>query len=110
MPNKNKAQTYPSEFKESSVKLALESKQSIAQTARDLGIKVNTLYTWIDKYSKIKGSVTRNDEHIYDEVRRLKKELSKVTQERDLLKKELSKVTQERDLLKKVAAYFAKDS
>jgi transposase len=91
-----KQQSYPSEFKESSVKLAIESKQPIAQTARELGLKVNTLYTWIDKYTKASSPVARSDEHIYDEVKRLKKELSKVTQERDLLKK--------------VAAYFAKDS
>ena len=38
----------------------------------------------------------RSDEHLYDEVKRLKKELIRVTQERDLLKK--------------AAAYFAKDS
>jgi transposase len=29
----------------------------------------------------------RNDEHIYDENKRLKKELAKMTMERDLLKK-----------------------
>ena len=47
-----KHQAYSSEFKESSVKLAIESKQPISQTAKDLGIKANTLYTWVDKYSK----------------------------------------------------------
>ena len=31
--------------------------------------------------------MTRTDEHLYDELRRLKKELARVTQERDLLKK-----------------------
>ena len=38
----------------------------------------------------------RTDEHLYDEVKRLKKELIRVTQERDLLKN--------------AAAYFARDS
>ena len=38
---------YSAEFKERAVKLAVESDQSIAQTARDLGINENTLYTWI---------------------------------------------------------------
>ena len=38
---------YPAEFKERAVKLAVESEQSIAQTARDLGVKENTLHTWI---------------------------------------------------------------
>ena len=58
------------------------------QTARELGVNENTLHTWIHKYSPPKKSTTQTgDEHIYDELKRLKKELSKVTQERDLLKK-----------------------
>lgn len=90
-----KHQIYSSEFKASSVKLAIESSRPIAQTAKELGVNKNTLYTWIDKYSKPKEKAMRTDEHLYDEVKRLKKELIRVTQERDLLKK--------------AAAYFAKD-
>ena len=33
---------YPAAFKERAVKLAVESEQPIAQTARDLGINENT--------------------------------------------------------------------
>jgi len=95
MSDKNK-KLYSSEFRESSVKLAIESKVPIAQTAKELGVNKNTLYTWIDKYSKPKEPTMRTDEHIYDENKRLKKELARVTQERDLLKK--------------AAAYFAKES
>jgi transposase len=97
MSNKQQ-KLYSSEFKESAIKLALEPGKSIAQTAVDLGIKKNTLYTWIHKYREPKKlSVSaNNNEHIYDEVKRLKKELARVTQERDLLKK--------------AAAYFAKES
>jgi transposase len=90
-----KPNSYTSEFKESAVKLAVESDQPIAQTARDLGLNPNTLHTWISKYSKPKTAIERTDEHIYDEVKRLKKELARVTQERDLLKK--------------ATAYFAKE-
>ena len=75
--------------------LALESDQPIAQTARELGINPNTIHTWINKYSKPKTAVARTDEHIYDENKRLKKELARMTQERDLLKK--------------ATAYFAKE-
>lgn len=50
----------------------------------------------MDKYSKPKESTMRTDEHLYDELKRLKKDLARVTQERDLLKK--------------AAAYFAKES
>lgn len=92
----NKQKVYSSEFKESAVKLANESKVPLAQIARELGINKNNLYNWIEKYSKPKADCKRTDEHIYEEVNRLKKELYRVSQERDLLKK--------------AAAYFAKDS
>ena len=82
-----KQNTYTLEFKESTVKLAIESGQPIAAAARDLGVNVNTLHTWIGKYSKPKKVADRTDEHIYDENKRLKKALAKVTLERDLLKK-----------------------
>ncbi len=44
----------------------------------------------------MKTVANRSDEHIYDEVKRLKKELAKVIQERDLLKK--------------ATAYFARET
>ena len=40
--NQEKPQVYPSEFRESSVNLAIESDQPIAQTARELGVNPNT--------------------------------------------------------------------
>ena len=40
---------YSSEFKQNAVKFAVESDQSVAKTARDLGVNANTLYTWIRK-------------------------------------------------------------
>ena len=51
---KPKVKVYSAEFRESSVKLALDSDLPIAQTARDLGINSNTLHTWINKYSQPK--------------------------------------------------------
>ena len=42
MPDK-KEKPYPLEFKESAVKLAIGSTNPIAQTARELGINVNTV-------------------------------------------------------------------
>ena len=43
---------YSAEFKEHAVKLAVESEQPIAQTARDLGVNENTLHTWIGQYHR----------------------------------------------------------
>ena len=94
---KPKLKIYSAEFRESSVKLALDSDLPIAQTAKDLGVNPNTLHTWINKYSQPKEQtkVVRTDEHLYDELKRLKKENARLTEERDLLKK--------------AAAYFAKE-
>ena len=50
--SQEKPKTYAAEFRASAVKLANESDQPIAQTAKDLGINVNTLHTWIGKYSR----------------------------------------------------------
>jgi transposase-like protein len=63
-------ESYKAEFKENAVKRATES-NNIAQTARELGIKENTLYNWVYKYSRTSETpkVTRSDEHLYDELK-----------------------------------------
>ncbi|PXV73415.1 transposase [Nitrosomonas eutropha] len=47
-----KPKVYTAEFRESSVKLAIESDKPVAQTAREIGVNENTLHTWISKYSR----------------------------------------------------------
>jgi transposase len=85
---------YPAEFKERAVKLAVESEQSIAQTARDLGVNENTLHTWMGKYHRAARQEKQgNDEHLYEELKRLRKENARLKEERAILKK--------------AAAYFA---
>src|SRR6201982_867163 len=85
---------YPAAFKERAVKLAVESEQPIAQTARDLGINENTLHTWIGKYHRIERQEQQgHDEHLYEELKRLRKENARLKEERDIFKK--------------AAAYFA---
>ena len=85
---------YPAEFKERVVKLAVESDQPMAQTARDLGVNENTLYTWVGKYHRAERQEKEvNDEHVYEELKRLQKENARLKEEREILKK--------------AAAYFA---
>jgi len=85
---------YPAAFKERAVKLAVESDQPIAQTARDLGVNENTLHTWSGKYHRAERQEQQvQDAHIYEEVKRLRKENARLKEERDILKK--------------AAAYFA---
>lgn len=95
--NQEKPKVYTAEFRESSVKLAIESDKPVAQLARDIGVNENTLHTWINKYSRPVDNIkaVRTDEHLYEELKRLRKEVAQLTEERDLLKK--------------AAAYFAKE-
>src|SRR5262244_42928 len=66
---------YPAEFKERAVKLAVESAQPIAQTARDLGVNDNTLHTWIGTYHRVARQEQQgNDAHLYEELQRLRKD------------------------------------
>jgi transposase len=84
--SREKPKTYTTEFKVSAVKLANESDQPVTKTAEDLGVNPNTLHTWISKYS----SPQTNDktagtlEPLYEENKRLKKEVLRLTEERDL--------------------------
>ena len=64
-------QKYTAEFKENAVKRANES-SNVAETARELGIKENTLTNWFYQYSRpLKpDKAVRTDEHLYDELKR----------------------------------------
>ena len=78
------------------MKLAVESDLPVSQTAKELGVNKNTLYTWIGQYHRPVKNQSGNvaEEHIYDEVKRLRLETRRLKEERDILKK--------------AAAYFAR--
>lgn len=52
MSEKKKPVEYTAEFRESAVKLAVESAHPISQTAKELGVNKNTLYTWIGQFHR----------------------------------------------------------
>ena len=80
--------TYSAAFKERAVTLAVESEQSLAQPARDLGVNENTLHTWIGKYHRAERQEQQvQDEHLYEELTRLRKENARLKEEWDILKK-----------------------
>ena len=85
-----KRRVFTSEFKRETVQLLQESGRSVKEVARELGIHPNTLYRWRIEYAEDgeeafpgHGSLKSGDE----EVRRLRRELARVKEERDILKK-----------------------
>ncbi len=97
-----KINRYPAEFKESSVKLALESDQPMSQTARELGVIPKSLYSWVSAYSGDNGKSRTSKKPASEEIKNLKKGLARVKLERDILQSAI--------LVKKAAVYFAKDA
>ena len=86
---------YTEEFRSEAVKQITERGHSVADVAGRLGISIHSLYAWQKKLEK--PSATRQVET--DQAAELQR-----------VKSELRRVTEERDILKKAAAYFAKQS
>ena len=85
---------YPEEFKIQAVNQVTEKKLRVADVAAHLGVSTHSLCAWIKRYSKPQAERQQDDDQ-HAELRRLRAELKRVTEERDILKK--------------AAAYFAKE-
>ena len=94
-----KRQSYTAEYKVEAIRLALETGSSTKKAAEALGIPEALLYKWIRRHKAAsegttafpgKGIVSR-DEELFQ------------------LRRELKRVTEERDFLKKTAAFFARE-
>lgn len=86
---------YPEEFKIEAVKQVTEKGHSVSEVATRLGTTTHSLYAWIKRYDPQEPKITDSRDAV--------SELAK-------LKKELQRVTEERDILKKAEVYFASQS
>ena len=75
---------YTEEFKIETVKQVTESGFSAYDVAERLGTTTNSLYNWIRKYGAQSSDYQKASQES-DEIRRLKKELTRVTDERNQL-------------------------
>ena len=86
---------YTDEFKIEAVRQVTERGYSVTEVADRLGVSIHSLYKWVKRLGPESEQYTKERDH----DRELKR-----------LKAELRRVTEERDILKKAAAYFAKES
>ncbi len=89
-------QRYSPEFKDEAVRQVTEKGHSVQEVAARLGVSSHSLYKWV------KAVTPSKDEKRADELLEAKKENLK-------LRSELRRVQEERDILKKAAAYFARE-
>ena len=86
---------YPEEFKIEAVKQVTDRGYKVGEVAKRLGVTTKSLHDWIKRYGDASGqhqTITAQQ----NELRRLKADLRRVTEERDILKE--------------AAVYFASES
>lgn len=86
---------YTDEFKQEAIKQITERGHSVADVASRLGVTAFSLYAWLKKY----GHSPQQAAHVEDQQAEIRR-----------LRAELKRVTEERDILKKATAYFARES
>ena len=91
-----KRKSYSREFKMEAVRLITHKGYSIAEASRSLGVEYSVLRNW-------KKQFEQNPEHAFPGKGRLKPPDEEIRR----LKGQLNRVTEERDILKKALAYFA---
>ena len=89
-----KAVRYPAEFKAEAVKQVTERGHGVVDVAKRLGMSDKSLYLWVRLAQQQQGVGSGENASLKVEVSRLKAELKRVNEERDILKK--------------AATYFAK--
>ena len=87
---------YTEEFRREAIRQVTENGHAVKEVAERLGVSTYSLYEWIRKYGASSGTQASRLANKDDEIRRLRAELKRVTEERNILKK--------------AAAYFAKSS
>ena len=81
-----KSKRYTEEFKREAVKQITEQGYSVADVAQRLGTTTHSLYAWLKKFDEPNPQLSDNADLSAENVR-LKSELRRMTEERDILKK-----------------------
>jgi len=97
MEEKRTRRRFDKEFKTQAVKMVMEGGEVLRKVSKDLGISENTLQNWkraylADKDNSFPGKGYQKPEEA--EITRLRKELARVTEQRDFLKKAVVYFTQ----------------
>jgi transposase-like protein len=83
---------YPKEFRRDAAALVIDQKRTVADVAKELGVVEQTLGNWVRQERIDRGE---------------RQGLS--TDEREELKREVKRLTMERDLLKRSVAFWVKE-
>ena len=85
------------EFKEEAVRQIIDRKYSVAEVSARLGVSAHSLYKWVKAVAP-------------DKTEKQASELLEAKSELLRLRAQLRRVEEERDILKKAAAFFAREA
>lgn len=100
MSKEESRRQFDDEFKREAVRLTTEPGRSLASVARDLGISDTNLWRWRKQLVQSCDAAFPGTGHVSadeEELRRLRRKLADVTEERDILKKALGVFSRRRE-------------
>lgn len=90
---------YTEEFRRSVVDHLLSSGKSLSQVAQEFGVNIWNLRNWKRRYAAqaqpVDGPPPRSKEALVQEIQQLRKELARVSLQRDILKKTMAIVSEQ---------------
>ena len=90
MSDKRVRKQYSKEFKAEAVKLVTEQGMKVTDAAKDLGVSLATLNSWLSKQQQGRRNKTPGSSETIDlakKVRELEQQVKRLTMEREILKK-----------------------
>jgi len=81
---------YPKEFRRDAAALVIDQKRTVADVAKELGIVEQTLGNWVRQERIDRGEREGTTTEVREENARLKREVKRLTMERDLLKRSVA--------------------
>lgn len=90
---------YPREFKVEAVRRVIERGEAAAEVARSLDLEPSLLYGWVRQFKAEAEEAFRGNGNLTSQDEEIRK-----------LRREVAQLREERDILKKATAFFAKES
>ncbi len=81
---------YPKEFRRDAAALVLDQHRTVASVARELGVVEQTLGNWVRQERVDRGEREGLTTEEREEMARLRREVKRLTMERDLLKRSVA--------------------
>jgi transposase-like protein len=88
---------YPKGFRRDAAALVIEQKRTVADVAREVGIVEQTLGNWVRQERIDRGGREGTTTEMREENVRLRREVKRLTMERDLLKRSVAFWVKEQD-------------